>query len=334
LNAAVPDLDKLREFLGGRVLLICHHNADPDAVGAAYGVGELARSLDPSTDVVIVTPGGASRLSREVMEKLGIVASSNLSLDGVDAIVVVDTATMNQLDGFGEIVASADVPKLFIDHHSPHPSIAAIASTTIIDESVSSTCEIVHNLYKGLGITPSANVARALLVGIAYDSRHFSIGTSQTLKSASQLLELDGPLGDILSMLSSDRSRSEKIARLKAAQRLKLHEVQGWTVATSNLSSFQASAARALIRLGADVSMVAGKDKGELRASLRASERFYRETSVHLGSDVAKILGDEFSGAGSGHPTAAGVNGKGGLDSFLNRAVAIISLKLMEREHT
>jgi nanoRNase/pAp phosphatase (c-di-AMP/oligoRNAs hydrolase) len=330
LTAAVPNLERLRELLGGRVLLICHHNADPDAVGAAYGVGELARSLDPSTDVVIVTPGGASRLSREVMEKLDIVASSSLSLDEVDAIVVVDTATLNQLDGFGEIVASAVVPKVFIDHHAPHPSIAAIASYAIVDESVSSTCEIVHNLYKGFGITPSANVARALLVGIAYDSRHFSIGTSQTLKSASRLLELDGPLEDILSMLSSDRSRSEKIARLKAAQRLKLHEVQGWTVATSNLSSFQASAARALIRLGADVSMVAGKDKGELRASLRASERFYRETNVHLGSDVARILGEEFSGAGSGHPTAAGVNGKGGLDSFLDRAVTIISSKLME----
>ncbi len=330
MTATGLDLERLKEFLGGRILLICHHNADPDAVCAAYGVGELARAMDPSVDAVIVTPGGASRLSRAVMEELGIEASADPSIDGADALVIVDTATLNQLDGFGEIVASAAVPKVFIDHHAPHPSIAAIASYTIIDESVSSTCEIVHNLYKGLGITPSANVARALLVGIAYDSRHFSIGSSQTLKSASQLLELDGPLGEILSMLASDRSRSEKIARLKAAQRLKLHEVQGWTIATSNLSSFQASAARALIRLGADVSIVAGKDKNELRASLRASERFYRETSVHLGSDVAKILGDEFSGAGSGHPTAAGVNGKGDLDSFLYRAVAIISSKLRE----
>jgi len=328
LTAVVPDLERLRELLGGRVLLICHHNADPDAVGAAYGVGELARSLDPSTDAVIVTPGGASRLSREVMAELGIEASKNLSLGGADAIVVVDTATMNQLDGFGEIVKSADVPKIFIDHHSPHQTIASIASYTIIDESASSTCEIVHDLYKGFGITPSANVARALLIGIAFDSRHFSIGTSKTLKSASQLLEIDGSLEDILSMLASDRSRSEKIARLKAAQRLELHEVQGWTIATSNLSSFQASAARALIRLGADVSMVAGKDKNELRASLRATEMFYRETKLHLGSDVAKVLGEEFKGAGSGHPTAAGVNGTGDLDSLLSRAVAIISSKL------
>jgi nanoRNase/pAp phosphatase (c-di-AMP/oligoRNAs hydrolase) len=334
LTATELDLERLKGLLGGRILLFCHHNADPDAVCAAYGVGELARAMDPSADAVIVTPGGASRLSRAVMEELGIEASVNPSLNGTDALVVVDTATLNQLDDFGEIVGSAVVPKVFIDHHSPHPSISAIASYRIIDESVSSTCEIVYNLYKGLGITPSANVARALLVGIAYDSRHFSIGSSGTLKSASQLLELDGPLGDILSMLSSDRSRSERIARLKAAQRLKLHEVQGWTVATSNLSSFQASAARALIRLGADVSVVAGKDKNELRASLRASEWFYKETGVHLGSDIAKMLGEEFSGAGSGHPTAAGVNGKGDLDSFLNRAVAIVSSRLMEREHT
>ena len=225
-------------------------------------------------------------------------------------------------------MASSDLPRVFIDHHSPHPTITAIATSCIIDESVSSTCEIVHNIYRGFGVKPPANVARALLVGIAYDSRHFSLGTSQTLSSASQLLEIDGPLEDVLSLLSSDKSRSEKIARLKAAQRMELHDVQGWTIATSRLGSFQASAARALIRLGADVSIVAGKDKDELRASLRATDRFYRETGVHLGRDIVKALGEEFEGAGSGHPTAAGMNGAGDLEAFLKRVVALITLKI------
>jgi phosphoesterase RecJ-like protein len=330
LSATASDMDQLRELLKGRILLLCHLNADPDAVCAAYGVQELAKALDPSVDAVIVLPGGASSVSRAVMEELGIEAVKAPSLDGADALVVVDTATLNQLEGFGEAVASANVPKVFIDHHYPHPTIAALATSRIIDESASSTCEIVHRLYREFRITPSANVARALLIGIAYDSRHFSLGTSQTMRSASQLLEIYGPLEDILSLLVSDRSRSEKIARLKAGQRMRLHDVRGWTIVTSHLGSFQASAARALIRLGADVSIVAGKDKEELRASLRATDRFYRETGVHLGGDVAKFLGEEFKGAGSGHPTAAGVNGMGDLESFFRKAVGVISSKMKE----
>lgn len=334
MRATASEIIQLKELLRGRVILLCHHNADPDAVCAAYGIQELAKALDPSVDAIIVMSSGVSRLSKLVMEELGIEASGPLPLDGADVIVVVDTATLNQLGELGVALESTSVPIAFIDHHSPHPTVTALTSHLFINEAVSSTCEIVCNLYEGFDVTPSSTVARALLIGIAYDSRHFSLGTSQTLRSASRLLEIDGPLEEVLSILVSDRSRSERIARLKAAQRMELHELRGWTVATSHLSSFQASAARALIRLGADVSMVAGKDKDELRASLRATDRFYRETGIHLGSNVARALGEEFKGAGSGHPTAAGVNGKGDLDSFLSRAVAIISSKLMEKGHT
>ena len=75
---------------------------------------------------------------------------------------------------------------------------------------------------------------------------------------------------------------------------------------------------------------MAGKDKKELRVSLPPPPPLYRETGVHLGGDVAQILGKEFRGAGSGHPTAAGVNCRGNLDALLKRAVSIISSNLKE----
>ncbi len=78
------------------------------------------------------------------------------------------------------------------------------------------------------------------------------------------------------------------------------------------------------------MAVVAGRDKRELRASLRSTDRFYRETSVHLGRDIASRLGDDFNGAGSGHSTAAGVNGEGEIGKALLRAVELISDKLKE----
>ena len=139
-------------------------------------------------------------------------------LEEADVLVVLDTATLNQLEEWGDVIASSDVPKVFIDHHSPHPETSSLASLYLVDEAASSTCEIVHQLYEGFGLTPSANVAKALLVGIAYDSRHFSLGTARTLRSVSRLLEIWDFLEEIISLLTLKRERSECMARLKAAR--------------------------------------------------------------------------------------------------------------------
>ncbi|MGD2142506.1 MAG: DHH family phosphoesterase [Candidatus Bathyarchaeota archaeon] len=322
------ELEKLKKLLRGRILLLCHHNADPDSVCAAWGVKNLIMALDAMADAHIYLPGGVSTLSREIMESLKITAEEEVYISNYNTLVILDTATLNQLEDWGELVEKAEAEKIFIDHHTIHETVKSIASILIIDEKATSTCELVYGIYEAFGIVPQPDVARALLAGIAYDSRHFSIATPKTLKAASRLLEIDGSLWEILSMLTRDRDRSEKIARLKAAQRMQLNYINDWTLATSHLTSFQASAARALISLGADVSVVVGSEKGSLRASLRASEYFYKKTSLHLG-EVAQILGSEFGGAGSGHPTAAGINGKGDLMDFLDRVVKFITESLL-----
>ena len=322
-------MERLRELLTGRILLLCHHNADPDAVCSAFGVQRLIESLDPTSNTQIFLPGGASSLTRTIMEALGIQVLDEASIDDYDVLVILDTATLNQLEDWGKIVSESSATKIFIDHHKTHPSTMEIADYTMIDESATSTCELVYRIYSRWGIDPTPVVARALLLGIAYDSKHFSIATPNTLNAASALLTIDGSLEEVLSMLRTERNRPERIARIKAAQRMQLHNLESWTLATSQLSSFQASAARALIGLGADAAIVCGSKKGDLRASLRATDRFHRETLIHLG-EIAQILGDEFGGAGSGHPTAAGVNGEGEAGLFLERAAQLLS-ELLER---
>lgn len=324
------DSEEFRGLLKGRVLLLCHHNADPDSICSAYAVQELTLALDPSVDARIFLPGGASSLSRRVMEEIGIVVSEDATLADLDTIVVLDTATLSQLEEWGERVASAEAAKVFIDHHAPHPEISSVASLQLVDEGATSTCEIVFWLYEAYGLTPSPRVARALLTGIVYDSKHFTIGNVRTFHTVTKLIEFDGPLNTVFTMLASERDRSERIARLKAAQRMQLHQFGGWTIVTSHVSSYQASAARGLLGLGADVAIVVGKDKGELRASLRVTDKFYEETSVHLGRDVAMPLGEEFGGAGSGHTTAAGLKGRGNTRSMMKRAVDLIIDKLKE----
>ena len=324
--------DALRRLISGKVLLFCHHNADPDAICSAYAFKELAKTLNPTTEAKIILTGGASSLSKRVTENLGIETANDGSVAEADALIILDAATLTQLEDWGEEIAGADAPKVFIDHHAPHPKTLRLATIYLVDEEATSTCEIVYTLYQRYGVTPSTNVARALLTGIAYDSKHFTIGTAETFKAVSELLEIGGSIGEVVGLLASDMDRSERIARLKAGQRMQIHDVEGWTVVTTHVGSFQASAARALIGLGADVAVVSGGDKKTLRASLRSTERLHEGTSIHLGRDIAAPLGGEFGGAGSGHATSAGVNAVGSPQAMLSRAVELISVKIKEKQ--
>jgi hypothetical protein len=120
------------------------------------------------------------------------------------------------------------------------------------------------------------------------------------------------------------------VARLKAGQRVKLKKIGEWLIAFSRVKAYQASAARALIRLGAHVAVVGGKRAKKLRISLRAESAFYKKTGIHLGRDIAKPLGEYIHGMGGGHSTSAGVNGVGDVDASLRQCTELIRKHLVK----
>ena len=75
------------EYIGEKVVVLGHHNADPDAVGAAQGVRELVECLKPDVYVEVVMPDDISRLSMNIINELGldIREKSNNSFDSLSA---------------------------------------------------------------------------------------------------------------------------------------------------------------------------------------------------------------------------------------------------------
>jgi nanoRNase/pAp phosphatase (c-di-AMP/oligoRNAs hydrolase) len=319
----------LKRLISARTLILSHHNADPDAIGSAFALQQLVSSLKQSASADIYLPGGATLLSKKIMDELGITVLDEASIDDYELLLIPDTATLRQLEAWGDVVSSAEILIIFVDHHSPHPEVSKASSLHLLDEGASSTCEIVYTIYRKYGVTPSSTTAKALMLGIL--SKHLRLAKSNTLQYVSELLQIDGSMEEIFGLLMNQRERPENIARLKAAQRMKLHMIGDWTIATSQLSSYQSSAARALIGLGGDVAIVAGRSKKTLKASFRSSEGFHDKTHVHLGRELAMPLGDMFFGAGSGHPTAAGFNGEGDPREFLKEAIVLLT-ELLEKE--
>jgi phosphoesterase RecJ-like protein len=299
-----------------QTVLLCHHNADPDAIGAAFAFKGLLKYLRPNLETEIAAASGISRLSKAMIKVIPIELVDTPRIDMADLIFLLDTNTIQQLDELGKRI-KPDTPLVVVDHHASHPETERRATLSITDEMASSTCEIIYRLFKEAELEPNLDEAKALFLGIAFDTRHFIIATSETLKVIADLTEVGVNAQEILPIFSLPMEQSERIARLKAANRGKLVEIKGWIIALSHVSAYQASACRGLIALGAHVAIVAGQKKKKIQVSFRASQEFYAETGIHIGRDVAKPLGDFLGGMGGGHSVAAGANGFGDVEKCL-----------------
>ena len=298
-------------------VLLCHHNADPDAVGSAFAFNGLLKKLKPNLETEIAAASGPSKLSKSMISVLPITLTDEPRIEEADIVVLLDTNTIKQLDDWSTRI-DPKKPLVVIDHHASHPETERLATISIADENASSTCEVVYRLFKQAEVIPSTDEAKALFLGIAFDTRHFIIATSETLKVVADLVDAGVNPQETIPVLSLPIGHSERIARLKAGSRMKLLKTNGWLIAFSNVGAYQASAARGLLALGAHVAVVAGKNGDKIQVSFRASREFSEETKIHMGTDLATPLGEFMDGMGGGHSLSAGANGSGDLDSCLS----------------
>jgi len=325
------DITKTIDELNAQhILLLCHHNADPDAVCSAYALSNLIKKHKPQTKVEIGAAQGISRLTKHLLKSLPITVQTSPNVEKADLIILLDTNTIQQLDNLAEKVKTSKAPIIVVDHHAAHPETEKTAKLCITDESASSTCEIIYNFYKQTNTKIEENEAKALFLGIAFDTRHFVLANSSTLKTIAELIDTGINAQEALTLLSLPMDFSERVARLKACRRVKLFKTGEWIIALSHVSAYQASAARAIIDLGAHVAAVAGQKNENLEISLRCTKDFHEKTGIHLGKDIAKPLGEYLQGMGGGHSTAAGVNGVGEIEAGLKRCLKLLKERIAQ----
>jgi phosphoesterase RecJ-like protein len=325
INDIITLIDKQNAKLA---ILLCHHNADPDALCSAFAMSQLLQRIRPQVKTEIAAAQGPSHLSKFLLSAIPIKLTASPHIEQADTIILLDTNTIQQLDEWAQRIKTSKAPIIVIDHHASHPETEKLATICIADENSASTCEIVYTFFKDLQLKLLKDEAKALFLGVAFDTRHFILAKSTTFKTVADLIDAGVNVEESLSLLSLPMDESERIARLKASRRVKLLKINDWIVAFSHVSAYQASAARALIMLGAHVAVVAGQRGDTLRISLRASNDFYEKSKVHLGRDIAKPLGEYLNGMGGGHSVSAGANGKGDVEASLKRCVRLLREKL------
>jgi nanoRNase/pAp phosphatase (c-di-AMP/oligoRNAs hydrolase) len=294
-----------------RVYLL-HHNADADAVGAAVAMakrwpGQLAAHRD------------VSAAGRRVAARFGVEVAVDPPLDKYKLGVALDAGSPVPL---GPLPPS--LPLIVIDHHREGGWPDVVAS--FVEDDATSTCEVVLKLIWSLGQGLEPDEALALLCGLVADTQRFRLATKDTLGSAFVLMDSGADLREAIGILEQPppEERSERIARLRAAQRAQVEEIGGLVVVRSHVNAYEASAANALVRVGADVALVAAQRGPEASVSARVRAGLEgRVDAARVMQEAAASLGPGWGGGG--HAGAAGLNGAGTAEQALGAAMAALS---------
>jgi nanoRNase/pAp phosphatase (c-di-AMP/oligoRNAs hydrolase) len=318
----------LKEQQATFVLLLCHKSADADAVCSAYAFQGLLKRFLPDLVVEIGAPQGINKPTKQLIENLSIAVNLKPNIESASVLFLIDMNTFDQLDEVVDRLKASKAPLMIIDHHAHSLDIEKICSFCLINEQAAATCEIVYDLYQQANVSLSLNEAKALFAGIAFDTRHFALGDSDTFRIAGGLVNAGVDAQEMLVLFSNPIDNSERLAKLKACKRTKIVKIGEWIIALSHVSAYEASAAKSLVDLGAHVSAVAGKKAGKLEVSLRCNRDFSEKTGIHLGKDISMTMGELLGGVGGGHAMAAGVSAKGTLDAALDMCLKLLKEKI------
>lgn len=317
----------------GPVALILHQSADPDAVGSAAALAELLASKAGCTCSLFAE--SLNRSAKKVAESFNLDFTPAEELANHTTLVLVDLNNLEQVGTLVEHFPPASNRTVFcIDHHILHPDLHQLAHFLLHDDRIRATAELVMRLWDASGLEMPPHVATLLACGIVYDTRHFAIAVNSTFDHLVKLLHQGADYTQVLNLLSTPLDRSERIARLKAAQRVAVYDEFGLLIAVTRISSYEASVCRALIGLGADIAIACAVKEDEVRLSARCTTLVAQEYGLDLARHVMEPLGEMIGGAGGGHPTAAGANGTADSDHALGMALQLLRKELKARQET
>lgn len=240
-------LGVLKRFSGKRLLVLCHDDADSDALGAAWA---MARLVNGDTAV----PSRVSEHARELQHRLKIQVLFEPDPEEYDLTVLVDTADSQQLPHC--------MPRRYvlIDHHPENKLVAGAIASLYREED--STCQLVWELYRAWDRTVGREEALALAAGIMGDTRSLATAANSTLADLAAILEAGGVDFAALQDTLRVTGHIDRQVRLQAALSGRLLRVGNCLVVASMAQrNYVFYVAMMWLELGADIALVAYQEK-------------------------------------------------------------------------
>ena len=307
--------------------IVTHPNADLDAVASTFSLKFIIKKINKDATIKIIFPQGINSLSKKVLKYLEINEKYFKEMNNWmwDICFLVDTNNLANLNSIGDTLKKRLQKVVLIDHHE---SSITNFLLDIVQVSALASSIIMYEISKAIDVKLPKKIRMLLIAGIIDDTNRFSIANPRIFKVCYNLLKEDVDYLKIMSALQSDENFSKKMARLKALQRMKIYHFKNLIIATTYVSAYESFAADTIIKLGADLALVASKRDSKIRIISRSSTDFYTKTGINLGADIMPKIGDYLHGEGGGHAMAGGASGFGDLQDALSFSIKILSEKL------
>lgn len=290
------------------IVIISHRNPDPDAIGSNLA---LRLALTQSGKKILSAcvdkiPSNAEFLAKALNYECAI------NLDQADLLISVDCGSKSQV-AFESIYPGLFQAKPFIniDHHASNDYYGTI---NLVYTQLSSTCEIVYNLFKIWGIELTPTISTCLLFGLYYDTGSFmhSNTSAAVLQMAEDLLEHQADQQIIIDNLYRNYHENKFHIWGKILNSMKITNHNSVAAALSHAEIQQMKAnSEDLSGIINYLSMVKGsnyavfvheENPGQIKGSLR---------TVHDNLDLSSLAGQL---QGGGHKKASGFTIPGQLD--------------------
>lgn len=286
--------------------IISHRHPDPDSIGSNLALRAALSTLGKTVNSVCVDspPETAKFLSECANYSTCFLPTDN------DLNISVDCG------GREQVAFHNQYPDLFkknfinIDHHASNDSFGTI---NIVQTNLSSTCEIIYQLFQFWKIKLTSDIATYLLFGLYYDTGSFmhSNTTPAVLEMASKLYQAGARHDLITKHLFQNFSEKKFHLWGDILQKIKLTSDQHTVAAVpyDDLEKFQAGSEElsglinylSMAPESQYALMISEEKSGQIRGSLRTTRN-----DVNL-SELAQTLG------GGGHKKASGFSLEGNI---------------------
>lgn len=274
--------EKMISDLPELFVLIPHEKPDFDALASSQILHRLLMSKVGIKSVIMLdTPALETKY---VLEELNIrltgVCPGDLYEEEPYDTVLVDVSNPERFvsEQLKQLIKKSR--RIFaIDHHLTDRS--ALADIELLYYQAPATTEIALKICDELGfldeVLEDEHLVKLAILGLITDTSFFTIATPDTFRYMSLLSERT-QYTKIVETLKKGQKRSlpERLARLKAMQRVMLDVVNGKIACITHVGSYESKAANTLLELGADVAIVISpkREKGKkfLRVILRSRD--------------------------------------------------------------
>lgn len=287
------------------ILLFAHSHPDGDTTGSVLALKEYIKSLGKNVDIACLDSYPAY-LESLFSEKFSNPA--DLDLAKYKLIIACDSVER----GFHKVIdrfSETQVITLF-DHH---PDITTSRDIDIIDNTVSSVCELAYEFFLFNRIEITRKMATCLMIGILGDTGMFQNAntTARTMEIASTLMKKGAPITKIVQTTFGNKN----ICTLKlwgiAFERARINPQNGMIMSVITGSDIEECKASTedIAQVASILNTVPGSNfslilsergDGIVKGSLRSEE--------YKGVDVSKIAA---TFGGGGHKLASGFEVKG-----------------------